>query len=437
MNVAVIGGGMAGIAAALRLAEAGLEVVLLDAAPRIGGVSVPADYGSFRWDRFYHCILPSDVALLDLLETVGVRDRVRWRKVGTGIRIGASTLPATTPADVARLPGMRLTDTCRFALSLAACRWPIPPLGARLDRRSCDDYVRPLAGERTYRTLWKPILRSKLGDLSGRVPARYLHAIFRRMVTGGRGSVAGNALGYLHGGYEPVLNACADRMRTSGVVVRASSPVRALRRSADGWTVDAGGNVTVVDGVVWTGPLAGLRPVLPPDAELTPAPPPATAFLGIVCLAMALPRPLSPYYMLLMTDDNADITGIVEMSNLTGAEEMNGRHLVYIPRYVPADSPSLDADEDELRTRMLRAVQRVVPAFDPRDAETIRLHRARHVQALRLLGTEEVPRAPLEGHRIWAVGPETDANLPATNDTAVRRGRAVADTALRRLRERA
>ncbi|HYK33257.1 MAG TPA: FAD-dependent oxidoreductase, partial [Streptosporangiaceae bacterium] len=38
-RVAVVGGGLAGITAAIDLAEAGLDVVLLEARPRLGGAA--------------------------------------------------------------------------------------------------------------------------------------------------------------------------------------------------------------------------------------------------------------------------------------------------------------------------------------------------------------------------------------------------------------
>ena len=81
---------------------------------------------------------------------------------------------------------------------------------------------------------------------------------------------------------------------------------------------------------------------------------------------------------------------------------------------------------------LVRSVRDVFPSFDPEEAETIRVHRARHVQALQLVNAPALPRRPVETRRIWAAGPEIDANLPATNDAAVLRGRAAANAALER-----
>ena len=56
MKAAVIGGGVLGLTLAHRLAGLGHRVELFEAAPELGGLVAPQQFGSFVWDRFYHCI---------------------------------------------------------------------------------------------------------------------------------------------------------------------------------------------------------------------------------------------------------------------------------------------------------------------------------------------------------------------------------------------
>jgi uncharacterized protein with NAD-binding domain and iron-sulfur cluster len=57
---AVIGGGVLGMALALRLAAAGREVTLYEAGDVLGGLAGPWKVGDATWDRHYHVTLLSD-----------------------------------------------------------------------------------------------------------------------------------------------------------------------------------------------------------------------------------------------------------------------------------------------------------------------------------------------------------------------------------------
>ena len=69
---------------ALRLAQRGFKVTILEASDRLGGLAAPTKIGPYTWDRFYHVILMSDSHLLDLLKQLNLTDQVHWRETKTG-----------------------------------------------------------------------------------------------------------------------------------------------------------------------------------------------------------------------------------------------------------------------------------------------------------------------------------------------------------------
>src|SRR5580698_470193 len=77
-RTAIVGGGMLGLALALRLLEKGEHVTILEAAPELGGLTVPFAIGDFTWDRFYHIIVPRDHRLLALLGDLGLESEINW-----------------------------------------------------------------------------------------------------------------------------------------------------------------------------------------------------------------------------------------------------------------------------------------------------------------------------------------------------------------------
>jgi squalene-associated FAD-dependent desaturase len=75
-DVTVIGGGLAGIAAALRCADAGARVTLLEASPRLGGLTYTLRRGELHVDNGQHVFLRCCHAYRALLDRLGVSAQV-------------------------------------------------------------------------------------------------------------------------------------------------------------------------------------------------------------------------------------------------------------------------------------------------------------------------------------------------------------------------
>src|ERR1700710_2827583 len=71
----VVGGGLAGISAALTLADAGREVVLLEGRPRLGGAAFSFRRGQLTIDNGQHVFLRCCGAYRWLLDRLNVTDR--------------------------------------------------------------------------------------------------------------------------------------------------------------------------------------------------------------------------------------------------------------------------------------------------------------------------------------------------------------------------
>ena len=79
-DVVVVGGGLAGITAALRLADAGRSVTLLEARPRLGGAAFSFRRGELSIDNGQHVFLRCCTAYRDLLARLGVADQVTLQR---------------------------------------------------------------------------------------------------------------------------------------------------------------------------------------------------------------------------------------------------------------------------------------------------------------------------------------------------------------------
>ena len=78
-RIAVIGGGIAGLTAAYRLAQSGHRVVLWEQSERLGGQAAAFDLGNgSSLEIFYHHLFMSDHAIVDLIHELGIEDALVW-----------------------------------------------------------------------------------------------------------------------------------------------------------------------------------------------------------------------------------------------------------------------------------------------------------------------------------------------------------------------
>lgn len=129
-TVAIVGGGILGSVLALRLAEAGSRVTLLEAAPAFGGLASTMDFGGHTVDRFYHVLTPADAHMIGLATELGLEDQLRFSPVGSGFFIdgemhdfnGISDLlrfTPLTPIQRLRLGGSSPSANCERAMDVS------------------------------------------------------------------------------------------------------------------------------------------------------------------------------------------------------------------------------------------------------------------------------------------------------------------------------
>src|ERR1041384_4134222 len=74
--VVVVGGGLAGIAAALECADAGAPVTLLEARPRLGGATFSVEKDGLWLDNGQHVFLRCCTSYRKFVERIGAMDEV-------------------------------------------------------------------------------------------------------------------------------------------------------------------------------------------------------------------------------------------------------------------------------------------------------------------------------------------------------------------------
>jgi squalene-associated FAD-dependent desaturase len=163
-RVAVIGGGLAGLTAAIALSEAGASVTLLEARPRLGGATCSFSRDGLMVDNGQHVFLRCCTAYRGLLARLGMAGSVTMQdrfdvtvaSPGGRARLRRTGLPGPLHLGAA-LAGYRLLSypqrlrVARAALAMAA----LNPDRADLDATRLGDWLAAHGqDERTRRVLW-------------------------------------------------------------------------------------------------------------------------------------------------------------------------------------------------------------------------------------------------------------------------------------------
>src|SRR5262245_11761995 len=118
-DAVVLGGGMAGLGAAERLHHAGKRVVLVEAAPTVGGLARSITVGGEPIEPYYHHIFPQDRERRGLIDRLGMTDRLEWRHAPMAVMHDGEVVPFDSPLDVLRFPAISLPQRIRLGFASA------------------------------------------------------------------------------------------------------------------------------------------------------------------------------------------------------------------------------------------------------------------------------------------------------------------------------
>jgi protoporphyrinogen oxidase len=385
-HVGVVGAGILGTVLALRLAQGGARVTLLERAPTPGGLAGAFDFGGHRVDRFYHVIVPSDERMISLTQELGLSDRLSFTPVGVGFFIDGAMHPFNGIGDFLRFSPLSPLGRARLAWFVLHCQ--LRRDYAALEREPLQRWLTRHCGRRVVERIWKPLLDSRFNSHHDELPATYLWARTNRMRSARESGSSGERMGCLEGGHETLVLAAARRARELGVDVRLGAGVEGLIRDDRGGIagVRVDGHDEHFDLTIPTLQPPALRRLLPAELQPLLAAYP-NRYLGVVCLILKLRRTLTPYYSINICDPTP-ITTVVETSHVVGTDHTDGLRLAYLPKYCDADSPEFAEDDDTVYRRYTDMLSKLAPEFRHEDVVEWTVQRAPLVEPVHALGHE-------------------------------------------------
>lgn len=378
MNVAIIGGGFAGLTTAYELGKRGHRVFLFERMAELGGLAGTFEVEGARLERGYHHWFTSDTHIIDLMAELGLGDRLMWIRSKTGLFANGRIWNWVGPLDIMRFTPLPFVDRVRLGLStfyLQARRNKV----AEYEQITAASWLKKFAGRQAWDKAWGPLFRGKFGAEAENIPLVWLwYKTVLRL--GSRKGLSKEVLGYPRGSFQVLIDALeqaivgqggqvfkgtavsrivVDNNVACGLCFEDETPVR-----AQGLAPNAGGYFPF-DRVVCTAPtFATLRLVDEfPDwylAKMT-----AAKYMAAVLVILKLKRPMSPIYWLNVADRSIPFVATIEQTNFMPPETYNGKRLLYVSNYLASSSPYFQMSREQLLDAYLPHLVKLSPEFSP------------------------------------------------------------------------
>jgi uncharacterized protein with NAD-binding domain and iron-sulfur cluster len=480
-RVAVIGGGLAGITAAIALAEAGAAVTLLEARPRLGGATCSFSRDGLTVDTGQHIFLGCCTAYRDLLGKLGmtehapIQDRFDVRVLAPAAtprltpslgRLRRTALPGPLhmlPA-LGRYPFLSLSERAKVARPALAMRF-VDPARPGVDEQRFGDWLAARGqSERARRALWDLFTVSAL-NIAGDDASLSLAATVVKTGLLGRKNAADVGvpalpLGELHGdaaatllaklGAQVLLNAKVAAIESAvspvGPVdpndpVRPDDPTRRndtarpnfrirLARPVDPADLvdptassdSADATEILADAVVLAVPHEAAARLIPPDAlpEATVA---GWAGLGaspIVNVHVIYDRPVTDLPFAAAVD--SPVQWVFDRTRISGLAQ-TGSRAQYLAISLSAADEYVDVPAAALREQFVPALAELFPVAREAQITEFFVTRERRATFRQAPGTARLRPGPgTQMPGLVLAGAWTDTGWPDTMESAVRSG---------------
>ncbi|MBU8553011.1 hydroxysqualene dehydroxylase HpnE [Streptomyces rochei] len=437
-HAVVVGGGLAGVTAALALADAGVRVTLLEGRPRLGGLAFSFRRGDLTVDNGQHVYLRCCTAYRWFLDRIGgaelapVQERLdvpvvdlarpEGRRLGR-LRRDALPVPLHLGRSLATYPHLSLAERAsvgRAALALKGLDLADPALDTQ-------DFGSWLAAHgqsaRAVEALWDLVGVATLNAVAGDASLALAAMVFKTGLLSDPGAAdigwARVPLGELHD------RLARKELDSAGVRTEVRTRVTSVRTNDNGgWSVQVPGQTLEADAVVLAVPQREAHGLLPQGALDAPEKLLEIDTAPILNIHVVYDRKVlaAPFLSALGTP----VQWVFDRTEASGLRD--GQYLALSQSTAQNE---IDASVATLRERYLPELERLLPRARGAEVRDFFVTRERTATFAPAPGVGRLrPGARTKAPGLYLAGAWTATGWPATMESAVRSGVGAAGAAL-------
>jgi protoporphyrinogen oxidase len=357
MKIGIIGAGFTGLSAAYYLQKNGHRVTIFERDESPGGLALGYKEKGWDWtlEQHYHHWFTNDKSVLELAKAINHKVIIKRPKTSSFVENAIYQLDS--PLSLLRFPKLTFVERVRTGIALALLKYN--PIWKPLERYRAEPYLKKFMGNKSYKTIWEPLMVNKLGKYASTVSLAWFWArIYKRTPS----------LAYPEGGFLSFANHLEHKLINGKVTIYHKAEVL---------KIDGGDNPTVTvkvkgktkkeffDKIIVTLPsplFIKIAPSLPEKyiESLT-----RLKGIGAINLVLRLSRPFlnDGTYWLNMCDIKSPILAIVEHTNFMDKKKYNEEHLLYVGNYNPVEDEKFSMDENGLLNLYDPYLEKISPGY--------------------------------------------------------------------------
>jgi zeta-carotene desaturase len=436
LSVAIVGGGLAGLAAGCALANAGLRVTVFERRPYVGGRASSYEHPGTGEvvDNCQHVLLGCCTNLIDFYDRMGVSGKIRWFNELNFIEPGgrlSKMAPSFLPAPMHNIPTFLSAKMLNAKDKIAISR-AMAAMSRGLPADSSEDFLswlrRHRQTEQAIERFWKTVLVSALNEDLNRISVRYATQVFResfmKSAAAGRMGLPSIPLSDLYGN-------AIEYIRARGGEVLLRSSVTAIGSKQDRIGILTVSGEQQFDFAVLAAPFQNVASLLPSDDSATPIKQQLAHFepSSITGIHLWFNREITPLPHAVLLDRT--IQWMFHKSKFHEAREQAGGGS-YLELVVSASKSLVQKSREEILDLATRELAEFFPSM--REAKLVKATVIKEIYATYAIlpGLDKYrPAATTQWSQIFLAGDWTATGWPATMEGAVRSGYVAAEALMK------
>ncbi len=342
MNIAIIGAGFTGLAAAYYLSKKGYRVTIFEKDSKPGGLAIGYQEKNWKWslEAHYHHWFTNDKSVLSLASEIHHPVIVKRPKTSSYVDEGIYQLDS--PISLLKFPKLPPVDKIRMGISLAFLRYN--PWWRPLENFLAVPYLKKTMGKIGYQKIWEPLMLNKLGEYAHAVSLAWFWArIFKRT----------ESLAYPEGGFLQFAKHLEEKIKENGGKFLYDTDVitvNSKKTPSVTYKTHTARKTEQFDKILVTLPLALFSQIAPQLPKNYVSSARKLINIGAMNMVLRLKRRFfsDTTYWLNMCDKNSPILALVEHTNFMDKKFYNNEYLLYIGNYMQTTDQRFGMQKEEL-----------------------------------------------------------------------------------------